>query len=271
MENEKITILPDIKVQVVKTHNFKLIEQSISTENEQWINCVVLTRYPLRNKMLQEAISGFIAQDHQNKILTIVNDGSELCNFTTNFEGYGVILNINKTCSIGFKRNLAAKLVTKSNFIASMDDDDISLPNRLSTQLKLLGKNGVYHNSRMVFVAIDSISNIIGQKFGLYYGTSIVRTDVALKIEWPDTNWCEDHQFFQKIQNNTEYAKRIVQSVDMYYVVRRHSEDRASSKYAKNSEKEKLDIDFTSPESEKAQQIVQEILQQYRKEYIATL
>src|SRR5262245_5627323 len=69
-----------------------------------------------------------------------------------------------------------------------MDDDDFSLPERISTQLTVsnweiicplifpfqrVGK-GVYHKSNVVFVALDGITNIIGQKLGAYYPTMMV-------------------------------------------------------------------------------------------------
>lgn len=92
----------------------------------------------------------------------------------------GAIIQCPEPTSIGKKRNLAAELV-QSQYIATMDDDDLSLPNRLTTQLQSIGK-GVYHRTGMVFVAVDELSNIIGQKLGLYHGTMMILREVASPI-----------------------------------------------------------------------------------------
>jgi len=48
------------------------------------VNCVILTSWPTRKKMLQEAICGFLAQDYENKFITVVNDG-QACVFNDKF------------------------------------------------------------------------------------------------------------------------------------------------------------------------------------------
>ena len=63
---------------VMKTKGMEDLERvgMVGTEStEPLINCVMLVRFPIRSQMIQEAISGFIHQDYQNKVLTIVNDG----------------------------------------------------------------------------------------------------------------------------------------------------------------------------------------------------
>eukprot|EP01119_Soliformovum_irregulare_P012864 TRINITY_DN3362_c0_g1_i2.p1 TRINITY_DN3362_c0_g1~~TRINITY_DN3362_c0_g1_i2.p1 ORF type:complete len:161 (-),score=31.75 TRINITY_DN3362_c0_g1_i2:303-785(-) len=149
--------------------------------------------------------------------------------------------------------------MVESQYIATMDDDDLSLPNRLSTQLQSIGK-GVYHRTGMVFVAVDELFNIIGQKLGLYHGTMMILREVALELKWKESNWCEDHHLFTLMQKHPQYSKKIVQTAHTFYVVRRHGVDRASSMYGKGSEKDKLEIDFETEESEKAVGIVKEIL-----------
>ncbi len=135
-DDNVITLEGGITVQILKTPQVRAAytTKSATTEQEPWVNCVMLTRYPKRKAMLQDAICGFVTQDYEHKILTIVNDGrysfvncltlgSEFCTFSSDFNGAGVILNLNKACSIGFKRTLAAKLVAPSDFIVTMDDD----------------------------------------------------------------------------------------------------------------------------------------------------
>lgn len=62
-------------------------------------------------------------------------------------------------------------------------------------------------------------------RLGLYYSTSIVNRDIALKVQWPNSNWCEDHKFYEALVK-MEGAKKLRQTMDCYYVVRRHNEGR---------------------------------------------
>jgi hypothetical protein len=82
-------------------------------------------------------------------------------------------IQISKKISIGGKRNLAAVHVP-SAWIMTMDDDDISLPERIQKHFKVsttigptlqgLGKDGIYHRSGIVFVAVENAENIVGQR-----------------------------------------------------------------------------------------------------------
>jgi hypothetical protein len=44
--------------------------------------------------------------------------------------------------------------------------------------LKHLAGKSIYHKTNIAFVAVDQIDNIIGQKFGAYYGTSMITREV---------------------------------------------------------------------------------------------
>ena len=84
--------------------------------------------------------------------------------------------------------------------------------------------NGVYHRSGIVFIAKDDISNIIGQNLGSYYASAVVKRHVALEIPWPDLDWCEDSKFCQALE--AKYKNAVKKSMDCYYVIRRHNNDR---------------------------------------------
>jgi len=194
-----------------------------------------------------------------------VNDGAQ-CQFSKEFsEKYAaVMITLSQSKSIGEKRNIAAKMV-ESEWILSMDDDDFSLPNRITKHFESLGGRAVYHKTNVVLVAVNQIDNIIGYKFGLYYGTSIIRREVALQLKWDDINWCEDHHFFQNLQKS-KWGKNIVQTADSFYIVRRHQEDRASSKYGK--EKDVMEVDFVTEECINIQHQVNNILKAHFKQYV---
>jgi hypothetical protein len=59
-------------MEVFRTEKY---DEVVGNANLPWVNCVMLVRYPLRKNMIQEAIVGFVTQEYEHKILTIVNDG----------------------------------------------------------------------------------------------------------------------------------------------------------------------------------------------------
>ena len=85
--------------------------------------------------MIQHAVHSFVLQDYPNRTLTVINDGAA-CQLSEAFLQVcrGQVLRAPPGTSIGEKRNLAARAVD-AEFIASFDDDDFSLPSRLSVHV----------------------------------------------------------------------------------------------------------------------------------------
>ena len=105
------------------------------------VNCLMLVTWPERRAMIQQAIASYVQQDYPHRTLTIVNDGAP-CRLSDAFERVGCrgrVIAAPRGASIGEKRNIGAAAEPTAEFIASFDDDDFSLPSRLSTHVARIG------------------------------------------------------------------------------------------------------------------------------------
>ena len=107
--------------------------------------CPTYNRPPRYQHLLEEAIASFLRQDYPNKELIVLNDcpGQELI---CDEPGVRVVNVAERFPSIGDKQNAAVGLA-RGELIAPWDDDDISLPWRLSLSVERLG-DGDYFNPR---------------------------------------------------------------------------------------------------------------------------
>jgi len=95
--------------------------------------------------LLEEAIESFLRQDYPNKELIVINDcpGQEL---VCDAPGVRVVNVPERFPTLGEKRNAGVRL-SRGELIAPWDDDDISLPWRLSLSVARLG-DAAYFNAR---------------------------------------------------------------------------------------------------------------------------
>tara|TARA_Y100001937_G_scaffold123218_1_gene185750 strand:+ start:471 stop:1271 length:801 start_codon:yes stop_codon:yes gene_type:complete len=107
------------------------------------VSCLLPTynRFPKSSHLVEEAIESFLRQDHSEKELIILNDcpGQELI-----FEHPDVfVLNTSKRFrTMGEKLNAGFALAT-GEVLCRFDDDDISLPHRLSLGVRKLKEKGL--------------------------------------------------------------------------------------------------------------------------------
>jgi glycosyltransferase involved in cell wall biosynthesis len=114
--------------------------------------CPTYNRPPRYQHLLEEAIESFLRQDYPNKELIVLNDcpGQELI---CDEPGVRVVNVAERFPSLGDKRNAGVGLA-RGELIAPWDDDDISLPWRLSHSVERLG-NADYFNPRCYWL-LDS-------------------------------------------------------------------------------------------------------------------
>ena len=153
----------------------------------------MLVTWPQRRQMTQEALVSFICQDYANRVLTIVNDGAP-CRLTSAFHARcrGQVLQVPPGTTIGEKRNAGAQAVA-ADYLASFDDDDFSLPGRLSDHLACIG-NAVWLSAGRKYIALHRLDNIIGFEYGRCFGAGMISAEVTRRLSWPALNWCGDRE-----------------------------------------------------------------------------
>jgi hypothetical protein len=189
------------------------------------VNCLMLVRFPERAAMIEQAIVSFLQQDHANRVLTIVNDGVPCALsgafFAARGAPRGMVVQAPAGASIGEKRNLGAHAVPAARYVASFDDDDFSLPARLSTHLGAIG-DAVWLSASRKFISIDTLERIIGFEAGRCYGAGMISTEVTARMAWPHVSWCEDHRLYEAVRAHPELGARTVEDDALLYVHRRH-------------------------------------------------
>lgn len=106
------------------------------------ISCLMPTynKFPQHRALPEEALMAFLLQDYPNKELIILND----CPGQTLLADYPGVVVVNSPVrfrTLGEKLNAAAGLAS-GDYLCRWDDDDISLPNRLTYSLQKLTDSG---------------------------------------------------------------------------------------------------------------------------------
>jgi glycosyltransferase involved in cell wall biosynthesis len=112
--------------------------------------CPTYNRAPHKLVLVEEAVEAFLRQDYPHKELVVLNDTPGQ---TLRFDHPQVqIINTSVRCaSLGEKRNLLAQR-SSGELLCVWDDDDISLPWRLSRSVELLGDADYYNPSAYWFL-----------------------------------------------------------------------------------------------------------------------
>lgn len=119
--------------------------------------CPTYNRPPSHQHLIEEAIESFLRQDYPNKEMLILNDtpGQELY---CDAPGVVVVDVEQRFPTLGEKCNAAVRM-SRGDLIAPWDDDDISLPWRLSLSLEKLGDGGVFNPRAYWFMAGNTIKS----------------------------------------------------------------------------------------------------------------
>ncbi|MCX8012187.1 MAG: glycosyltransferase family 2 protein, partial [Desulfobacterota bacterium] len=100
---------------------------------------VIITTYN-RKEMVREAIASVQNQDFFDYEIIVVDDGSDDGTETITEEFPGIIYFYQKNQGISRSRNQGIELA-RGKLICFLDSDDLWLPTKLSTQVKVMGKN----------------------------------------------------------------------------------------------------------------------------------
>lgn len=117
--------------------------------------CPTYNRVPTRQYLLEEAIESFVRQDYPDKELLILNDNSQ--QILTCAAPNVIIINVpQRFQSLGEKYNALVGL-SSGWLLAPWEDDDISLPWRLSLSVRALAvADADYYNPRRYWFYQDA-------------------------------------------------------------------------------------------------------------------
>lgn len=193
--------------------------------NQPLVTCVCLTTYPKRASMLPDALRSYRHQDYPAKELLVVNDGSPLASVVQDVR----VVNLpdrTESWTIGEKRNVGIR-EAHGEFLAVWDDDDLSLPWRLKSQVQV----AIEHNADCVLTdnlyVSDENLNLVGSCNrgirNIVYASALIRRNAMVRAGGYDrTNYGEDVGLVSRIR----YLVRgniVTMQEPTFYVLRRHS------------------------------------------------
>lgn len=144
-------------------------------------------------KYLKEAIESILSQTFIEFEFIIINDGSTdtSLNIINSYQDNRIILinQINHGLSKSLNKGIE---IAKSDLIARMDADDISLPERLKKQYDYMLKNPDC-------VVVGTNATLIDQHGNYLYKSKLELTDKQIKLELPESPFFHSSTIFRKM------------------------------------------------------------------------
>jgi glycosyltransferase involved in cell wall biosynthesis len=188
------------------------------------ITCLCLTTSPGRLHLLPDALRSYRQQTYRPRELLVVNDGSPLSSRAPDVR----VVNLPERGSpwtIGEKRNVGIR-AANGDYLATWDDDDVSLPHRLQQQMHALSSWG------SVCVVVDQmfVSDKNLRLLGLcsrgwlkaVMASALVSRNAMVSAGgYSVTNYMEDAEMLERIRYL--HRGRVATIRDArFYVLRRH-------------------------------------------------
>lgn len=173
---------------------------------------VIMCVYNTQEKYLRESIESIINQTFSNYEFIIVDDGSDLMTkqILSYYDDKRIKIIVNKAnCGLTKSLNLALKIAV-GKYIARMDADDFSYPDRLNLQYKFMEKNA------NIGVVGCWTSNNVDNKICHWHGmVSSEWRKVAMLFA--NCGVCHSTAFIRKSileKHNIEYNEEIIKAQD---------------------------------------------------------
>jgi glycosyltransferase involved in cell wall biosynthesis len=202
------------------------------------VSCILLTTHPKRAHFLPDALRSYRQQDYPIKELVVVNDGIPLSSNCPDI----TVINLpdrGARWTIGEKRNVGVRYA-KGDFLATWDDDDISLPHRLSSQVSFAESTGAdYVLADRMHIA-DQDMNVMGncdrgKAFAVMPSALIRRDSVVRAGGYLVSDYLEDFGMMEAIRFRCRGKVLRMDGCD-WYVMRRHGSNVTLSHGESNDE-----------------------------------
>lgn len=196
------------------------------------VSCILLTTHPKRAAFLPDAVASYRAQTHAPRELVVVNDGPvRLRSDSSDI----VVVNLparGHPWTIGEKRNVGVRHA-QGEWLATWDDDDISLPHRLTEQLRhARGMSADYVMADRMHIA-DADMRVYGSCFRSTnrptMPSALVRRDLVVRAGgYPAKNYMEDAELLERVRLLARGRVSTMFEAD-FYVMRRHGSNVTNS------------------------------------------
>lgn len=166
------------------------------------VSCVLLTTHPRRAAFLPDALRSYRQQAYAARELIVVNDGAPLASAAPDVR----VVNLPRRArpwTIGEKRNVGIR-EARGEYLATWDDDDVSLPERLAEQVAaaLAWRADVVRADGM-YVA-DASMNLAGRcqrsAGAPVMPSALIRREAAVRAGgYPVADYLEDAELIERI------------------------------------------------------------------------
>lgn len=186
------------------------------------VTCVCLTTHPRRAMYLPDALRSYRAQTYEARELVIVNDGAPLVAVAGDVR----VINLpprGERWTVGEKRNVAVR-AARGEYLATWDDDDVSLPSRLSEQVEAA------ETWRAAVVRVDgafigdaslSLSGRCARAMAPVMASALIRRDAIVAAGgYPVADYLEDGELIERIR--LLGRGHVATMTGRWYVLRRH-------------------------------------------------
>lgn len=186
------------------------------------VTCVCLTMTPARLHMLPDALRSYRQQTYSPRELVVVNDGAPLRSQADDVR----VVNLPDRgwqWSIGEKRNIGIR-AARGDYIATWDDDDVSLPTRLAEQVEAaLSRGADSVVAEDAWVADENLSPAGFCRRGqAVLASALMRRQALVDAGgYQPSSLAEDMEMQERIRYMVR-GVMVTQRGAMYYVVRRH-------------------------------------------------
>lgn len=194
------------------------------------VSCVLLTTHPRRAAFLPDALRSYRQQTYAARELVIVNDGAPLAPRARDVRVVNLQERPRGRWTIGEKRN-AGVLVARGEYVATWDDDDVSLPERLANQVAVARATGADHVTADRMHVADEDLRVQGQcdrgRARPVQSSALIRRAAILAAGgYAAADYREDAELLARLRLVTRGFNHAVTMTGCdWYVNRRHGEN----------------------------------------------